>query len=493
VGAPLPSQPSDPAGARRARIGGEPFALQGAALTTAGGEVVGGFVVGRPETAMPREIAGVRRSLLVAGVLGLALALAAAWSAARHVTRPSRALAAAATRALDGDYDAAARSALAATSGAPRDEIAALGAALAALLEELREKQALVAMLGHPLGGSASQDRHDALPARSDELLASSPAVDTAPRGRLTSSTIAWLVGSRTATRPPGALSPGTVVAERYALQEVLGSGGTGIVYRAADLTLGETVALKLLRPDLVADDPRAKEELKQELRLTRRVSHRNVVRTYDFGSSRGVPFLTMEYVHGASLAAVLAQRGALPSDVVLALAKQLIRALEAAHEQGVMHGDLKPANLLVAVDGQLKVTDFGVATLVRRPWARPPAPDEVVTPPQLAGAVVGTPEYMAPELLLGSPPDPRTDLYAAGMVLHECLTGATPFQRDTPRGFLARKLETSPTRPSALRTSSDPRTLEAVVAWLIAADAADRPTSAAAVGAALGRVTGSE
>src|SRR5688500_5857183 len=153
VGALAPSsRPSDPAAVRRTRVGGAPFALQGAALTTAGGEVVGGFVVGRPESAMPWEIAGVRRSLLVAGVLGLALALAAAWSAARHVTRPSRALAAAATRALDGDYDAAARSAVEATTGAPRDEIAALGAALAALLEELREKQALVAMLGQSLG-----------------------------------------------------------------------------------------------------------------------------------------------------------------------------------------------------------------------------------------------------------------------------------------------------------------------------------------------------
>jgi HAMP domain-containing protein len=489
---PASSRPSDPAAARRALIGGAPFALQGAALTTAGGEIVGGFVVGRPENAMLREIAGVRRPLLVAGLLGLALALAAAWSAARYVTRPSRALAAAATRALDGDYDAAARAAVEATRGAPRDEIAALGGALAALLEELREKQALVAMLGRAHGGG-SEARHDLLPARGvDEPSLSPPAPDPVPKARAGSPAIAWLLRARSIPRPAGALTAGTIVADRYALQEVLGSGGTGIVYKAADLTLGETVALKVLRPELVADDPRAREELKHELRLTRRVSHRNVVRTYDFGSSRGVPFLTMEYVHGASLGAVLAQHGALPSDVVLALAKQLMRALEAAHEQGVMHGDLKPANLLVAMDGFLKVTDFGVATLVRRPWARPPAPDEAVTPPQLAGAVVGTPEYMAPELLLGSPPDARTDLYAAGMVLHECLTGATPFQRDTPRAFLARKLEMPQARPSGLRTPRDPRTLEGVVAWMIAPDAEDRPTSAAEVGAALGRVAGS-
>jgi eukaryotic-like serine/threonine-protein kinase len=491
VGALAPSsRPSDPAGVRRARIGGAPFALHGATLTTAGGEIIGGFVVGRPANAMPWEIAGVRRSLLVAGVLGLALALAAAWSAARHVTRPSRALAAAATRALDGDYDAAARSAVEATTGAPRDEIAALGTALAALLEELREKQSLVSMLGHALGASGSEGRHEVPSSRGvDEPSLSSPAFDPGPRARVTPPTIAWLVGARRTARPTGALTPGTVVAERYALQEVLGSGGTGIVYKAADLTLGETIALKVLRPELVADDPRAREELKHELRLTRRVSHRNVVRTYDFGSSRGVPFLTMEYVNGASLAAVLAQRGALPTDVVLALAKQLTRALEAAHEQGVMHGDLKPANLLVAIDGLLKVTDFGVATLVRRPWARPPAPDEMVSPPQLAGAVVGTPEYMAPELLLGSPPDVRTDLYAAGMVLHECLTGATPFQRDTPRGFFARKLETPKARPTAPRASGHPRTLEGVIAWMIAVDAEDRPTSAAEVGAALSQV----
>ena len=490
---PSSSRASHPADARRARLAGVPYALQGAALTTAGGEIVGGFVVGRPENAIPQEFAGVRRSLLVAGVLGLALALASAWSAARHVTRPTRALADAAARALDGDYEAAARSAAEATSGAPRDEIAALGTALGALLEELREKQALVSMLSHRLGASGTEGhegQRDVLPPHgADEPPLSSPALEAGARARATSPAIAWLLRARWATRSAAAPALGTVIAERYALQEVLGSGGTGIVYKAADRTLGETVALKVLRPELVADDPHAREELKHELRLTRRVSHRNVVRTYDFGSSRGVPFLTMEYVHGASLAAVLAQRGPLPTDVVLALAKQLTRALEAAHEQGVMHGDLKPANLLVAMDGLLKVTDFGDATLVRRPWARPPAPDETVSPPQLAGAVIGTPEYMAPELLLGSPPDVRTDLYAAGMVLHECLTGATPFPRDTPRGFLARKLETPRVRSGPPRRSTERRTLADVVAWMIAVDAEDRPTSASAVGLALSRV----
>jgi serine/threonine-protein kinase len=289
---------------------------------------------------------------------------------------------------------------------------------------------------------------------------------------------------------PAGALAPGVVVADRFEIQDVLGVGGTGIVYRAIDRTLDEVLALKMLRPELVMDDPRAREELKQELRLTRRVSHRNIVRTYDFGTSRGIPFLSMEYVEGTSLQAVLAHRGALPPTVVLALAKQLMRALEAAHEQGVMHGDIKPANLLLATDGLLKVTDFGVATLVRRPAPARTAADERVMPPRLAGAVVGTPEYMAPELLLGGQPDVPSDLYAAGMVLHECLSGSTPFQGETPRRFLAQKFDTPPSmRARGPHSTREPESLAALIAELTEFEPDDRPASAASVSVLLGRI----
>jgi len=153
------------------------------------------------------------------------------------------------------------------------------------------------------------------------------------------------------------------------------------------------------------------------------------------------------------------------------------------------MHGDIKPANILLATDGLVKITDFGVASLVRRP-ASPLAtrrPDDAGHPPRLAGAVVGTPEYMAPELLLGGQPDVRTDLYAAGMVLHECLTGATPFQGDTPRGFLAQKLDTPPEMlVPAARRGGEAKTLANVIALMTAADASDRPGTAAEVSALL-------
>ena len=476
--------------ARTALIGGVPYTLHGASLTTAGGEAVGGFIVGRPEGAASEQLAGVRRSLIVAGLLGLVLALAASWSSARRVTRPARALATAAARALEGQYEQAARLAADATTNSPSEEVAALGAALQAFLEELREKQALGGLLGR--GGTV-----DSAPNGSGQSETGEPVRGT----RLRSSGARTRTGGALAPRlsadwglvalPAGALSPGAVVAERYEIRDVLGVGGTGIVYRAIDRTLDEVLALKMLRPELLADDPRAREELKHELRLTRRISHRNVVRTYDFGSSRGVPFLSMEYVEGTSLQAVLAHRGALPAAIVLALAKQLMRALEAAHEQGVMHGDIKPANLLLATDGLLKVTDFGVASLVRRPASRSPAPaDDRVVPPRLAGAVVGTPEYMAPELLLGGSADARSDLYAAGMVLHECLSGVTPFQGETPRGFLAQKFDTAPAaRASGPRSTRAPDSLAAVITAMTAFEPEDRPVSAAAVSAMLARI----
>jgi serine/threonine-protein kinase len=473
---------------RRAHIGEVTYALQGAALTTAGGDVTGAFVVARPEGTFPPGFAAGRRSLMLAGLLGLFLALAGAWSAAQRVTRPARALGAAALQALDGKYETAAQAAAAAVRSAPSDEISSLGNALTALLRELREKQALVAMLG-AAGTVESVQRGDEPPTGPPRHEGGDGLLGARPAGALRNArAVVAAAPPRLSLPPRGApgLAPGVVVAERYALQEVLGSGGTGIVFRTHDLTLGETIALKALRSELLADNQELREQLKHEIRLTRRVSHRNVVRTYDFGSGDGIPFLTMEYVAGASLAAVLAQRGTLPPDALLAIAKQLVRALEAAHEQGVIHGDVKPANILLSADGLLKVTDFGVATLMRRPRGLAETSEPAV-PPLLAGAVIGTPEYMAPELLLGSAPDARTDIYAAGMVLHECLIGDTPFPRDTPREFLAAKLQSPIERPAPTPSRKrEPATLEGVIAWMTSVAPAARPASAREVSALL-------
>ncbi|MBL0171473.1 MAG: serine/threonine protein kinase [Gemmatimonadaceae bacterium] len=272
------------------------------------------------------------------------------------------------------------------------------------------------------------------------------------------------------------------------------------MVYKARDRVLGEAVAVKLLRPEFAMVDDAARVQLREELRMARRITHRNVVRTHDIGESDGVPFLTMEYVEGASLSTVIRVTGALPVPAVLSLARQLMRALSAAHEQHIVHGDIKPQNLLVGPNGVLKVTDFGVAHVVRKAQRTP----GVMTPTtssvagRLAGAIVGTPEYLAPEQLIGGAASVATDLYEAGIVLHECVVGATPSGADTPMAFLANKLAEQPERRSrtaaaiasdARATRAVPGGLEALIAQLTRPDPDQRPTSASIVLARLAHI----
>jgi serine/threonine protein kinase len=176
-----------------------------------------------------------------------------------------------------------------------------------------------------------------------------------------------------------------------------------GVVYRAYDMEVGEAVAIKTLRPELGGLDPTLLDRFKQELRLARRITHRNVVRTYDLGEVDGVYYITMELVRGVTVAALIREAGRLAVPATLTIGKQVCRALEVAHEEGIVHRDIKPQNLLVDPSGFLKVMDFGIARLAERP----------VGGGQLtaAGVVVGTPQYMAPEQLFGEPVDGRSGL----------------------------------------------------------------------------------
>ena len=196
-----------------------------------------------------------------------------------------------------------------------------------------------------------------------------------------------------------------------------------------------------------------------------------------------------MEYVDGASLSALIQARGALARAAVLAVAKQLLGALSVAHDHGVVHGDLKPQNLLIDASGLLKVTDFGVARLVRGTRGlrtRSESFEGTTKPTRLTGAVIGTPEYMAPEQLIGEPSSQFTDLYAVGVVLRECLTGNTSSHADTPMAFVSRKLgptandATDEDFPLATAASgSGTADLRAIIDSLMNARAELRPASA--------------
>jgi serine/threonine protein kinase len=265
------------------------------------------------------------------------------------------------------------------------------------------------------------------------------------------------------------ALRPGSVFAGRYEVKSILGLGGMGVVYRAFDRELQEPVAIKTLRPEVLSGGPVALERFKQEIRLARKIAHRNVVRTYDLGEVGGMYYLTMEFVEGTSLKQLIASRGRLPVAVALTIGKQLCRALEVAHEQGVIHRDIKPQNMVVEPNGFLKVMDFGIARL-----ANPPKGKGLTE----AGRSIGTPDYMSPEQLQGLDLDARSDLYSAGVVLFECLTGRVPFEADTPWSLIAKHLEESPPDLRGLNAEV-PEPLAQVVLKAMAKSPDDRYASA--------------
>ena len=251
----------------------------------------------------------------------------------------------------------------------------------------------------------------------------------------------------------PGALrtlGPGTVLGDRFEILDHLGSGGMGVVYKARDRELDDVVALKVLRPDK-AGDPELLERLKEELKLARRITHPNVLRTHDLGSLDGVPFLSMEYVRGLTLRQLLDRLDPderLPDAAALRLLRQIAHGLGAVHECGVIHRDLKPGNVILEPTGNAKLMDFGIARPARR----------LPTDLTVEGAIVGTPGYLAPEQLEGGKVTRRTDLFAWGAVGYELLTGHVPFVGSTPMETLMRTLDTEPVPPRDRRPDLEPR-----------------------------------
>jgi serine/threonine protein kinase len=190
-----------------------------------------------------------------------------------------------------------------------------------------------------------------------------------------------------------------------------------GVVYKARDRELDDLVALKMLKKELLGD-PGNLERLKAEIKLARRITHPNVLRTHDFGEIDGLPYISMEYVRGVTLRYLLDQTHRLPYSAGLRLAKQLCAGLGAAHAQGVMHRDIKPENLILEPTGNAKLMDFGIARPIKR--MEPGQTQE--------GFIVGTPLYLSPEQLQGQEVDARADIYSTGVVLYEIFTGELPF-----------------------------------------------------------------
>ncbi|MES1245619.1 MAG: protein kinase [Acidobacteriota bacterium] len=258
-------------------------------------------------------------------------------------------------------------------------------------------------------------------------------------------------------------IAPGALMGQRFEILAVLGAGGMGVVYKARDRELDDLVALKMLKRELLADRTHL-DRLKAEIKLARRITHPNVLRTHDFGEIDGIPFISMEYVRGVTLRYLLDQTHRLPYSAGLRLAKQLCAGLGAAHGVGVMHRDIKPENLILEPTGNAKLMDFGIARPIRRMEAGQTE----------AGFILGTPLYMSPEQLRGEEADTRADIYSTGVVLFEIFTGELPFKGQSAMQIMLKHLEEPPPAPRTVWPEVPPK-LESVILRCLEKDPAAR------------------
>jgi tetratricopeptide (TPR) repeat protein/tRNA A-37 threonylcarbamoyl transferase component Bud32 len=237
---------------------------------------------------------------------------------------------------------------------------------------------------------------------------------------------------------PSLSLPPGFEIGRRYRVRHLLGRGGMGTVYQVDDIDLSREVALKLIRND-IAENTLVLERFKREIQLSSKITHRNVLRVYDLGEADGVQYLTMQFIAGGDLASLLKRERHLPMERVLKIFKQVCEGLEAAHEQGVVHRDLKPQNVMLGSGDHVYLTDFGLAKTLEQSGMTQ------------TGAVVGTPYYMSPEQVKGEPAGPRSDIYSLGIILYEMVTGSVPYGGNSVYEVMIQRLQKPPRPPREL------------------------------------------
>ena len=410
-------------------LGGDDYIGVKVPLKSAGGETLGAVAALRSlseETASFRQF---RNSLIFVSLGVMALALGLAYVAATRITRPVRTLVSLVERAREGSFSGA-------VSVATEDEIGVLARSFNALLADLREKDQVINFLREGM-----------------TMLRKTGESSTTLTGPEATTALEAVSPSKGVKIEKGALFGG-----RYEILGTVGKGGMGVVFRARDKQLDEVVALKVLRGEMLSEDPTMLERFKQEIKLARRITNRNVLRTHDFGESEGTFYISMEFLEGVTLKDVIKRRGALPVPVGLSFAKQMCHGLEAAHEQGVVHRDIKPQNMLILSErAELKIMDFGIARVSEVEGG---APGSGLT---TAGMVMGTPDYMPPEQAQGEPADFRSDIYSLGVVLFESFTAQLPFTGDTLMKIVLAHIQTPPPRPRSVNPRV-PVEVEAVI-----------------------------
>ena len=253
------------------------------------------------------------------------------------------------------------------------------------------------------------------------------------------------IVHTKTIQTPKEELTTGSTFAGKYQIIEELGKGGMGRVYKALDTEVNEKIAMKLIKPEVAADESTI-ERFRNELRLARKVRHKNVCQMFDLNIQEGTYYITMEYVSGQDLKGLIRQSGRLAVETAVTIAKQVCDGLIEAHGLGVVHRDLKPGNIMIDRDGQVRIMDFGIARSLGR---------KGITG---AGVMIGTPEYMSPEQVEGKDVDERSDIYSLGVIFYEMVTGHVP-SRATHRSRSESSIRVKSPAPRQNSTPIFPRT----------------------------------
>lgn len=278
------------------------------------------------------------------------------------------------------------------------------------------------------------------------------------------------------------------MVNDRYRLGDVIGTGGMSEVYRATDSLLGRDVAIKMLRPEM-ARDVNFRERFRKEAQNSGRLNHPNIVAVYDTGEAdedgMAIPYIVMELVHGRTLRDLVREDGPLSPREAAQVLIPVAHALQASHDAGIIHRDVKPANIMITNTGQVKVMDFGIARAL----------DDSTSAMTQTSAVIGTAQYLSPEQAQGKPADARSDVYALGCVLYEAVTGHAPFEGETPFAVAYQHVQEEPNAPSESLdpdslTPTERINLDAVVLTSMAKDPMDRYQSAQEFGADLERMS---